>query len=118
MSDGHPALELLSALVATRSGVYLLPGSNGGVTFSDLEDKEREFLIECFRHFEDYADYIIVDTGAGISSNVVQFARAADEVVVVTTPEPTAITDAYACIKTLSRQKGCGICTELTAARG
>ena len=47
---------------------------------------------------------IIIDTGAGISPNVLSFTRAADQVLVVTTPEPTAITDAYAVIKVISRQ--------------
>lgn len=98
----------LDALVPTRSGVYLLPGSSGGVTFSDLTGNEREFLIESFKRFEQYADFIIIDTGAGITSNVVQFACAADEIIVVTTPEPTAMSDGYAMIKTVSRQKGCG----------
>ncbi len=98
----------LDALVPTRSGVYLLPGSSGGVTFSDLTQNERNFLIECFKKFEQYADFIIIDTGAGITSNVVQFASSADEVLVVTTPEPTSMSDAYAMVKTVSRQKGCG----------
>ena len=51
------------------------------------------------------ADIILIDTGAGISPNVLSFTRAADHVLVVTTPEPTAITDAYAVIKVLSRDQ-------------
>ena len=47
------------------------------------------------------ADVILIDTGAGISENVIRFVMAADDVVVVTTPEPTAITDAYAVIKAI-----------------
>ncbi len=46
---------------------------------------------------------ILIDTGAGISPNVLSFTRCADQVLVVTTPEPTAITDAYAVIKVISR---------------
>ena len=98
----------LEALISTDYGVFLLPGSNGTVSIYDLTQSERDFLIDSFRRIESYADFVIVDTGAGISRNVVQFASAADEVVVVTTPEPTAITDGYAMIKTASRQKGCG----------
>jgi flagellar biosynthesis protein FlhG len=52
---------------------------------------------------EQQADVILIDTGAGISSNVLSFTRAADHVLIVTTPEPTAITDAYAVIKVVSR---------------
>ena len=98
----------LEALVSTDYGVFLLPGSSGTVSISDLTQSERDFLVDSFRRIETYADYVIIDTGAGISRNVVQFASAADEVIVVTTPEPTAITDGYAMIKTASRQKGCG----------
>ena len=49
-------------------------------------------------------DIIIIDTGAGIANNVLQFVAAADEVYVVTTPEPTAITDAYGIIKIISTE--------------
>jgi flagellar biosynthesis protein FlhG len=96
------------ALVRTPHGVTLLPGSNGTVTFSDLGPQERTLLIESFCALENLADFLLIDTGAGISRNVIQFAAAAHEVIVVTTPEPTAITDAYATIKTLARQKRCG----------
>ncbi len=116
--DVHPKFNLshvlsgevspLDVLVKTPSGVFLLPGSNGSVTYSDLDEAERAFLIESFRRFEQYADFLIIDTAAGISANVVRFACAADEVIIVTTPEPTAITDGYAMIKAVSRQKGCG----------
>ena len=50
------------------------------------------------------ADIIIIDTGAGIANNVLQFVAAADEIYVVTTPEPTAITDAYGIIKIISTE--------------
>jgi flagellar biosynthesis protein FlhG len=55
---------------------------------------------------ETQADIILIDTGAGISPNVLSFTRATDDVLVVTTPEPTAITDAYAVIKVISRDGG------------
>ena len=60
-------------------------------------------LITALAELEDDADVIVIDTGAGISPNVLAFTRAADHVLVVTTPEPTAITDAYAVIKVLTR---------------
>ena len=52
----------------------------------------------------DSDDYMIIDTGAGVSQNVLSFVLAADEVIVVTTPEPTAITDAYGIIKSIAAQ--------------
>jgi flagellar biosynthesis protein FlhG len=54
---------------------------------------------------DDLADIILLDTGAGISRNVMHFVTCADEVIVITTPEPTAITDAYAVIKTTAQSR-------------
>lgn len=101
-------VAMVDALTPVGNGVLLLAGSAGLPTVSDLEEPERKLLIRSFRELEELADVVLIDTGAGISRNVVHFAAAAHEVVVVTTPEPTAITDAYAFIKTVSREKGLG----------
>jgi len=98
----------LDALTAAPGGVSLLPGCTGVRHLSDLEKPERDFLVRSFQDLEAYADFIVIDTGAGISRNVVQFSAAADEAIVITTPEPTAITDGYAVIKAISREKGFG----------
>lgn len=101
-------VSVLDALVPAAGGVLLLPGCAITRHISDLEGGERQFLIRSFQELEAYADVIVIDTGAGISKNVVQFAAAADEVVVMTTPEPTSIADGYAVIKSISREKGFG----------
>ena len=88
--------------------MLLLPGASGARHLSDLERTERDYLIRSFQELESRADFILIDTAAGISRNVVQFASAADEVIVVTTPEPTSITDGYAVVKAISREKGAG----------
>ncbi len=98
---------VFDALVPCPGGLLLLAGSNS-TAFSDLNEAERAFLATSFRQLEAYADVLIIDTGAGISRNVIEFARAADELLVVTTPEPTAITDGYALIKVIAREKGVG----------
>ena len=72
---------------------------------ADLTDHDRQRLIGALAELEEQADIILIDTGAGISPNVLSFTRAADHVLVVTTPEPTAITDAYAVIKVISREQ-------------
>ncbi|MBN1442747.1 MAG: MinD/ParA family protein [Planctomycetes bacterium] len=100
--------SVLDALAPAPGGVFLLPGSTGMPLVSDLDDEERHFLVSSFQELEEYADILIVDTGAGITRNVIHFATAADEVLVITTPEPTAVTDGYALIKTISREKGFG----------
>lgn len=98
----------LDALTITPGGVALLPGCTGIRHISDLERNEQDFLIRSFEELESHADFILLDTGAGISRNVVQFSAAADEVLIVTVPEPTAITDGYALAKAISREKGFG----------
>jgi flagellar biosynthesis protein FlhG len=100
-------VKALDALVTCPGGLLLLPGSTA-TSISDLSEDERTFLAARFRQLEAYADILIVDTGAGISRNVIEFCRAADEVLVVTTPEPTAITDGYALVKAIAREKGHG----------
>jgi flagellar biosynthesis protein FlhG len=70
---------------------------------ADLTDFDRQRLVDALVALEQQTDIILIDTGAGISPNVLAFTRAADHVLVVTTPEPTAITDAYAVIKVISR---------------
>jgi flagellar biosynthesis protein FlhG len=66
---------------------------------SELTLAQRNHLVESFTHLDSDTDYFIIDTAAGISRNVIHFLLAAQEVVVVSAPEPTAIVDAYAVIK-------------------
>jgi flagellar biosynthesis protein FlhG len=94
---------LAEALVPTPAGFRLVGGASGLARMADLSDRDRQRLVGALELLEYQADVILIDTGAGISPNVLCFTRAADEVLVVTTPEPTAITDAYAVIKVLSR---------------
>jgi flagellar biosynthesis protein FlhG len=66
---------------------------------SELTSAQRNHLIESFESLESDTDYFIIDTAAGISRNVIHFLLSAQEVIVVSAPEPTAIVDAYAVIK-------------------
>ena len=81
----------------------LIGGASGLARMADLNDAERGRIVKALAELEERADVILIDTGAGISPNVLAFTRAADQVLVITTPEPTAITDAYAVIKVLGR---------------
>ncbi len=93
------------AMTEAPGGFRLVAGSSGLATMAALEAEERERLIQGIYGLACAAEVVIIDTGAGVGPNVLGFAACADEVLVVTTPEPTAITDAYAVIKTLARQK-------------
>ncbi len=87
----------------TEFGIKFIAGANGFSRIANLSEDELSYFAEEFSMLGD-ADIIIIDTGAGISNNVLQFVASADEVYVVTTPEPTAITDAYGIIKIISTE--------------
>jgi len=85
-------------------GFRFVPGASGIEELANLSEFDRQGVISQLHELETSADIVILDCGAGISRNVVGFALAADQAMVVTTPEPTALTDAYATIKTLHAQ--------------
>ena len=94
---------LAEIIVRAPGGFGLIGGASGLARMADLTDYDRQRVVDALAQLEQAADIILIDTGAGISPNVLSFTRAADHVLVVTTPEPTAITDAYAVIKVLCR---------------
>ncbi|MHB1421200.1 MAG: MinD/ParA family protein [Bacillota bacterium] len=83
----------------------VLPAGSGIQEMANLNDHQREKLLEAMRTFEEDADFLLIDTGAGISRTVLGLVSAATEVIIVLTPEPTSLTDAYGVIKILSRFK-------------
>lgn len=95
--------ELKDVMVEAPGGFRMIGGASGLARMADLSEHDRQRIVTSLAAVEDEADVIVIDTGAGISPNVLAFTKAADHVLVVTTPEPTAITDAYAVIKVLSR---------------
>ena len=95
--------DLNEVLVKAPGGFSLIGGASGLARMADLTDGDRQRIVAAMGELEASNDVILIDTGAGISPNVLAFTRAADHVLVVTTPEPTAITDAYAVVKVISR---------------
>lgn len=100
--SGRKTLE--EVVIHLPNGVQLVPGANGLARLSDLGELQRARLMRELATLENDNDAILIDTGAGIGLDVLHFAASADEVMVVTTPEPTAMTDAYAVIKVLDQQ--------------
>lgn len=90
-------------MVETDYGISIVAGALGISQIANLNDEERKHFIEELNSLS-FADIIIVDTSAGVSSNVLDFIAAADDAVIVTTPEPTAITDAYGIIKIIATE--------------
>lgn len=97
---------LKQVMVTSVHGVKILPGGSGFSDLAQLSEGEKLTLLSEFETLIDMADIILVDTGAGISANVLYFNSACDEVVVIATREPTSITDAYAMMKVMSQEYG------------
>lgn len=97
--------SLSDAMVTAPGGFRLIPGASGLATMADLGAFERARLIQAMRQIDEDCDVVLVDTGAGIGPNVLGFALGVDHVLVVTTPEPPALTDAYALIKSVYRSR-------------
>ena len=87
--------------VDMNGSVSLLPGGFGIKEIADLTEFEMERLFTSLSELEDISDYIIMDAGAGIHKGVLSFAYASEITILVTTPEPTSIRDAYGVIKSL-----------------
>ncbi len=98
--------ELKEVIIEGPSGVRIIPAGSGFVNLTHLTDGQKLSLLSEFEAFEDDFDYFLIDTGAGISDNVTYFNLAANECIVVVSPEPTSITDAYAMVKVMSTRHG------------
>lgn len=96
---GDRTLE--EVMVHAPGGFRLVPGASGVSRLADMGQLQRRSVLEQLMALERTTDVLIVDTGAGIGANSMAFAAAAHTIVVATTPEPTAIADAYGAIKTL-----------------
>jgi flagellar biosynthesis protein FlhG len=90
-------------MVETEYGISIVAGASGFSKIANLTESERQYFIEELGTLS-AADIIIIDTSAGVSSNVLDFVAAADDTVIITTPEPTAITDAYGIIKIIATE--------------
>ena len=95
-------LSLLDIVMQGPCGVKFVSGGSGLEQMANLSVQDRSKLMAKLYECEQMADIILVDTGAGLSHNVLDFIVAADEVILLTTPEPTAMTDAYAVLKAYS----------------
>jgi flagellar biosynthesis protein FlhG len=98
--------SLDQVMIKTHHGIGIIPGGSGFADLTQLNEGEKLTLLSEFETLADKADIIFVDTGAGISSNVLYFNAASDECLVVATTEPTSITDAYALMKVMSQKYG------------
>lgn len=99
--QGQKSLE--EVIINGPAGIRIIPGASGLQDLAQMDAGRRHALLSDLVSLEEQADLVLIDTGAGLSSSVMDFVVSSDEAVIVTTPEPTAIADAYAMIKVLSQ---------------
>lgn len=98
--------ELKEIIIPGPENIGFISGGSGIQELSRLTREQVVYLVQKLYELDELADIILVDTGAGISDSVLEFVSASNEVLLVATPEPTSITDAYALLKTLNRRSG------------
>lgn len=86
-------------------GINIISGGSGLLEMANLTKEKLSRLIEGFQTLNSRSDYILIDTGAGLSDSVISFVEAAHDVILIVTPDPTSITDAYALIKNIHQME-------------
>ncbi len=102
--SGTAALD--ETIVANPDGILLLPGASGVQEITALRYEQKAALLTELDALTHAMDLVLVDTGSGISDAVTYFTTAAQEIIVVVTPEPSSMTDAYALVKVLASTHG------------
>ncbi|MCB9711414.1 MAG: MinD/ParA family protein [Nitrospirales bacterium] len=98
--SGHQRLS--QVLTPGPAGIHILPATSGGQEFSHLNYEQQLHLQSAFLQLPDPPDLLCIDCAAGISANVLYFSLVAHETLIVVTPDPSSLTDAYALVKILS----------------
>jgi flagellar biosynthesis protein FlhG len=101
----HGERTMREILVGGPGGIKVVPGSSGIAKLADLGPIARQNVIKGLKELQESVDFVVVDTMAGIGQNAVAFAAAADEALLVTTAEPSAIVDGYATVKTIFQMR-------------
>jgi len=94
-------VDLEDALMTPREGLRILAGNSGEVDYPLLTPGVQDRLVKEILGLREKYDVLMIDTAAGLTPEIIQFAEPADETLIVTTTEPTAILDAYAMMKVL-----------------
>jgi flagellar biosynthesis protein FlhG len=100
--------SLADTILEGPMGLSVVPAASGQRRMAELGPVQHAGLIQAFSELDRELDTLVIDTAAGIADSVITFAQAAHEVVVVVCNEPASITDAYALVKVLSRERGVG----------
>lgn len=101
----YNGMNITDILTSGPLGIEFISGGSGIQELVNLTSAQLDFLNDKLQELDYLADIILIDTGAGISDSVLDFIVSSNEVLLVTTPEPTSITDAYAVLKALKNKK-------------
>ena len=101
--DGSKSIDEI--IIEGPCGIRIIPATSGVSEFSNLNEGETNVLFSAIRELPEH-DYLLIDTSAGISSNVVSFNAMSEGIFIVITPDPASITDSYAVIKVLHKKTG------------
>ena len=99
-------LSIEDVMVECPGGAMLLPAGSGVAALTHLTDEQKMRFVEAVDPLEEMFDVVLIDSGAGIGENVIFFVGAAQEAILVVSPEPTSLVDAYAAVKVLSQKAG------------
>jgi flagellar biosynthesis protein FlhG len=98
--------QLSEIIVEATESLHLVPACPGRYEMANMQSQDREQLHTALRELAADYDVLLIDTGAGIGANTVAFAALGSEILLVTTPDPTSLRDAYAMAKVLHRRAG------------
>ncbi|MCQ2522254.1 MAG: MinD/ParA family protein [Lachnospiraceae bacterium] len=99
----YKGMHIKDVITQGPGGVGFISGGSGIAGMSNLSHEYLTYIVQNLAELDSIADVIIIDTGAGISEAVLEFLVASGEIILVTTPEPTSITDSYSLLKALNR---------------
>ncbi|MGD9692792.1 MAG: MinD/ParA family protein [Phycisphaerales bacterium] len=112
--EGRCTLEEVG--VEAPGGFKLIPGAGGVAALADLPERDLRTILSSLGRIERATDVLLIDCGAGAGRTVMSFLSAADASLIVTTPEPTALTDAYALIKLFHNEGGLAATADIALA--
>ena len=101
--DGSRKIEEI--LLSGPGGISIVPAASGIAEFASLNSEQQRILLNALSTLEHRYDYLIIDTAAGISENVTTFLQATEHCLLIVTPEPTSLTDAFALMKVMRRRQ-------------
>jgi flagellar biosynthesis protein FlhG len=99
-------MSIADIILPITSNISLIPGGSGLYNLIKLSAIQRQSIMDQVSELEDSFDLMLIDTASGIDDNVIFLNAAAQEIVVIVTPEPASLTDAYALIKVMNQRQG------------